>query len=496
MYVFKSFSLNALAQAIDGLIKFFTIPLLLSYFGENNYGIIVTVVSINAYLLILDLGMNSGAVKFYSEWFANGENDKVNFLLNLSLLFYSSIAFLNSLILFLVGFYVKYFFSSSGPTELILFQNLMYISAFVPLSNWIFQISNQILTSIKKIHITSFFLILKSLLYLLVIYLTLNYSFSVLEYFIYFLLSSFLINLFQIIYVYFNCINYFRFNFSFKKEDVKSIINYSMGVLGLGILLSTITKTRALIISSFSLNGFIDVSYFKIVETLIALILSVGGILTTIFLPEMLEKLNLRKENYKEFNLYFLSKIKTTAFISVFLCIPIGLNASEILDLFVGEKYSFLSIWLTFWSFILMFNIYNAPGSSLLLSIGKFKYFNKYLFVSCVITPLLSIYAVQRIGFGGVIIGYGFHTFFIMLVFFIRIYKKEFQVVPSQIFIILLKYYLSAFIISFVIYYTFDNIKINNSFLLITLKTLSFITVYITFHIKILKTNILHLFNS
>lgn len=494
MYILKSFSFNALAQIIDAIIKFFTIPILLSFFGENNYGIVVTVISINAYLLILDLGMNSGAVKFYSQWFASGENHKVNFLLNLSLLFYSLIAVLNSLILFFIGYYIDLFFSGIKTEDLLILQNLIYLSALFPLSNWVFQISNQILTSLKKIYITSYFLALKSLLYLLTVYLTIHYSFTILEYFICFLLSVFIINISQIIYVYLYNVNNFSFNFNFKDNDVKSIINYTSGVLVLGILLSTITKTRALVISSFSINTFIDVSYFKILEIIIALVLSVGSILTTIFLPEMVDKFNLRKERYNEFNSYFLSKIKITAFISVLLCVPIGLSSSEILDLFVGEKYSFLSLWLTLWSFILMFNIYNAPGSSLLLSIGKFKYFNKYLFISCAITLTLSVFAVKILGFGGVVIGYGFHTFFIMLVYFTRIYKKEFRVSPSDIFYILLKYYLPAFAISFIIYYLFYNSSVNNPLLVIIAKTFLFTSIYIMYHISILKTEILKLF--
>ena len=104
-----------------------------------------------------------------------------------------------------------------------------------------------------------------------------------------------------------------------------------------------------------------------------------------------------------------------------------------------------------------MFNLYNTPGASLLLSIGKFNYYNKYLFLSCVLTLTLSVFAVQAIGVGGVVIGYGFHTFFMMIVFFTKIYKKDFRVSPLNIFYILLKYYLSAFIISVFVFYVFYN---------------------------------------
>lgn len=495
MYILKSFGFNAVAKIIDAIIKFLAIPVLLSFFGENNFGIITTVIAINAYLLILDLGMNAGAIKFYSQWFASGENNRINFLLNLSLVFYSSIAILNTLILLLIGYYADYFFPLINDEELSTLQNLVYLSAIFPLSNWIFQISNQILISLKKIYITSYFLILKSLLYLLVVFLTTYYSLSVFEYFVSFLLSVFIINIFQIIYVYIKDINNFYINLDFKNEDLKSIIIYSSGVLVLGILLATITKTRPILISVFSVDAFVDVSYFRILEVITALVLSLGSILTTIFLPEMVEKFNLRKKRYAEFNSYFLSKIKITSFISVLLCIPVGLNSNEIINLFVGEKYLFLSFWLTLWCFILMFNIYNAPGSSLLLSIGEFKYFNKFLFVSCVISLAISVLGVKAIGLGGVIIGYGFHTFFTMLFYFIRIYKKEFLVSAIDIFYVLLKYYLPAFTISVLIYYLFYFFSIDNSLLSIFVKTILFMLIYVIFHTRILKTDFIKLFN-
>ena len=55
MYILKSFGFNAVAKIIDAIIKFLAIPVLLSFFGENNFGIITTVIAINAYLLILVL---------------------------------------------------------------------------------------------------------------------------------------------------------------------------------------------------------------------------------------------------------------------------------------------------------------------------------------------------------------------------------------------------------------------------------------------------------
>jgi len=144
----------------------------------------------------------------------------------------------------LIGYYVDYFFPHINNEDLSNIQNLIYFSAIFPLSNWIFQISNQILISLKKIYVTSYFLILKSLLYLLIVFLTTYYSLSVFEYFISFLLSVFIVNVFQITYVYLKNVNNF-----IKIKSLTSKLNLILNELKTKIHGFKFTKIKFLCIN-------------------------------------------------------------------------------------------------------------------------------------------------------------------------------------------------------------------------------------------------------
>ena len=69
-YFAGSFIWSVISKLTDAAVKFFTIPLMLHYFGKDNYGILTLAVATNAYMNLLNLGINTGAVKYFSQWIA------------------------------------------------------------------------------------------------------------------------------------------------------------------------------------------------------------------------------------------------------------------------------------------------------------------------------------------------------------------------------------------------------------------------------------------
>ena len=67
-YFAGSFIWGVISKVSEAAIKFFTIPLMLHYFGKDNYGILTLAISTNAYMGLLGLGINTGAVKYFSQW--------------------------------------------------------------------------------------------------------------------------------------------------------------------------------------------------------------------------------------------------------------------------------------------------------------------------------------------------------------------------------------------------------------------------------------------
>src|SRR5690606_41660803 len=66
-----------LAKIADALAKFITIPILVGFYGKADYGLIALAFSLNAYLRLMDLGFNVGAVRYFSMWVENDETEKI-----------------------------------------------------------------------------------------------------------------------------------------------------------------------------------------------------------------------------------------------------------------------------------------------------------------------------------------------------------------------------------------------------------------------------------
>ena len=99
------------SKIVDAGIKIFTIPILLNTYGEIDYGLFSLAISLNTYLRLMELGINIGAIKFYSAWIAENDLYKLNKFSQTSILFYGIIGFINGIILVMVGVYSNEIFN-------------------------------------------------------------------------------------------------------------------------------------------------------------------------------------------------------------------------------------------------------------------------------------------------------------------------------------------------------------------------------------------------
>ena len=123
---------TTLLNIVNGVYGFISVPILIAYFGKSDYGLIGLAMSVNVYLRLMDLGFNSTNVRFFSNWLAKKELNKVKKLFQTSLAFYGSIGLLNAFILIVIPVgRTKLEISSLHPSSLI--QVLMfYILSKIP----------------------------------------------------------------------------------------------------------------------------------------------------------------------------------------------------------------------------------------------------------------------------------------------------------------------------------------------------------------------------
>lgn len=401
-YIAKSFAWGVVAKLIDAATKFMTIPILLNYFGKENYGLLTLALATNAYMNLLDMGMNTGSVKYFSQWIALGKYELINRVSRTSLTFYLIIGCINALILILLAFTAHFIFNIS-PTQIETFRYLLIILSTIGVINWTTFVFNQLLIADEKIAFVQQMLSVRSVLSIGVILLTVYFSYSLIEYFfLYLLVNSFVIVPFYITCRKRNLIQ--SLSPAFYWKDFSVIIKYSLAIFAMSLFQFTATQSRPLVLGMFSSDGVNILSEYRILEVFPLFIISLGGMLTSIFLPKTSKYI---QDNDREAieHLVYRGTLYTSILIS-FLCFPIILVAKDLLILYVGSEYQDLYIWLSLWIFTLTIFLHNSPVASLVLATGKTKMLVYSSAISCIVSMVINAIFCPFYGVGSAVIGY------------------------------------------------------------------------------------------
>ena len=148
-YYVSSFFWSTLSKILTAIVGFISVPLLLGYYGKAEYGILSIATACNGYMHLLDLGMNVGAVKFFSQWKAEGNIDKVYRVARTNITFYGIIALINVIGLIALAFFGESLFSVTSAQFSQLQACLVVIAIFSALS-WGATTFNQLLIADKQ----------------------------------------------------------------------------------------------------------------------------------------------------------------------------------------------------------------------------------------------------------------------------------------------------------------------------------------------------------
>jgi O-antigen/teichoic acid export membrane protein len=397
-----SFLWGVSAKILDAAFKFLTVPLLLLYFGKENYGILTLAIAANAYLQLLDMGINTGGVKFFSQWLAEGNYQMIDKVARTNISFYLLIGFLNSVVLIVIGFYGQGLFNISTE-DFYNFRYLLYLISIFSIVNWLIFVFNQLLIADEKIVFIQQMLIIKSFLGLAVIVVTLVFKWTLFEYFFYYLLVNSII----IIPYYLFCRKQKLITSilpAFYWNDFSVVFKYGLAILIMGIFQFTAIQSRPLILGIFSKDGAVVLTEYRIIEMFPFFIISVGSILNTIFLPHISKAVQIKDRNVIEKMAY-----EGTLFNSILvslMCFPIIISAKDLIILYVGFSYTHLSIWLMLWVFTLTLYLHNTPVSTLILATGKTSMLVYSSSIACVISIIINVLLVNKVGVGSAVIGY------------------------------------------------------------------------------------------
>lgn len=419
-YYLSSFFWSTLSKILNAILGFISVPLLLGYYGKTDYGILSIATACNGYMHLLDLGMNVGAIKFFSQWKTENRIDLLQKVAHTNITFYIIIALINSVGLISLGIWGEHLFSITHEQ----FQQLktcLFILSIFSIFSWVTTAFNQLLIADKQISYTMQMqciqIFLKTLLVFLVLWCDLSLS-------IYFFFLTFSIALLIVPYSI-KCLKdklIDNLSLGYYWKDFKIVFTFSLSIFALSLFQTTATQSRPIILSIFSTNGANIVAEYRILEVIPIFIIMIGGTLSSIFLPKTSEMV--AQNNEIEIQNFAYKWTTLTSILANILCFPFIYSSKEVIAAYVGNEYNNLSIWLILWCITVLIQIHTTPGNSLVLAYGKTKVLVITSAISCTISIIINASLCRKYGVGSAVIGYFIYVSIVIGLYYLIYYKK------------------------------------------------------------------------
>lgn len=418
-YFLSSFFWNTLSKILNAIFGFVSVPILLGYFGKADYGILSIATACNGCMHLLDLGMNTGAVKFFSQWSAEGKRDLIQKVSNTNTTFYLIISAINIVGLLFLAWFGEGLFSVSHDQFLKL-RICFYILAIFASVSWVTSAYTQLLTAFKKIVFTMQVNSVMIILRIALIFCVLYFKLSLIEYFFY--LTAIVA---ATIIPYIVKCKREKLLDSLKPaahwKEFRIVFYFSLSIFALSLFQVVATQSRPIVLSMFAEKGAEAVADFRIVEVIPQFIIMLCGSLIAIFLPNS-SQMVVKNDKREIQNFVNVWTTRTTIFVCV-LCFPFMVAAKEILSAYVGVDYAYLAKWLVLWCFFLIVQMHSTPAFSFILAKGRTKALVVSTAIASVISIVVNICLSHSIPVGSAVIGYAVYMMCLIGVYYLYIYK-------------------------------------------------------------------------
>lgn len=377
------------------------------------------------------MGMNTGAVKFFSQWIESKNYELINRVARTNLTIYVGLGILNAFILLLLAWKGDTVFNITSA-EFTTFRNLLYILAGVSIFNWTSFVFNQILIADEKISYIQQILSIRNILNLVIVLLTIHFKWSIIQYFLY----DSIINMLIVVPYYLKSKQHKLIQTiipGFYWKEFSVVFKYSLAIFTMSIFQFTATNSRPIILGMFSDQGASILADYRVIEVFPTFIISIGGMLISILLPKTSQAIQRNDRNKIEKLAY--DGTKYTSILVAILCYPIILNAKELLTLYVGDSYLHLTIWLSLWVFTLTLFLHNSPVSSLVLATGKTRMLVYSSAIACIVSIIINAFLAKIFGVGSAVIGYLIYIIIQMSFYYLYFNNKVLMLNSFKIFL-------------------------------------------------------------
>ena len=389
---------SVVANLVNAIYGFIAAPILIRYFGRSEYGLIALAMSVNAYMGLMDMGLSSTNVRFFSNWLAKGDNDKVRKLMQTCTAFYGCIGIINAVALFVVSIFSSQIFNVTTEQDAVLKQ-MLWVLAGVAVINWFSSCYGQFVSATENVAWVQKRTLFTKLLMVLLVFMTVWFEFSILEYFIGIILASIIVLPATIRKVKKEA-SFISFAPKFDMTTFKEILPYSLNIFSFGIFQFSYNHLKAVVVG---MQGAISsVTDYGVMTSLAGLISMVGGVFIQALLPASSRIVANGDKAAFERVAY-----KGTHFVTIVLCFcAFGLMSidKDLMMVYVGEDFMHLIPWLNT-CLILTITGNVSCISSLILGGSNIKPLTYSSAVASISAIATSWFAVPYFQAGGVVIG-------------------------------------------------------------------------------------------
>ena len=268
-------------------------PFIIRTLGQAEYGVYKLIIAVNAYLLLLDLGVGNATIRYISKYRTNNDKKTEKKFLGVVTIYYSIIGFMVLLLGLIITLIFPQLFSKGLSLEEIeLGQKLFAITTVTSAITLGTSAYSNILIAYEKFSISKGFSILQIILRIILTYVVLKLGFNSLGIVIVHLILTLLLRGFFVIYV----IKKLKIKPVFKKIEksfIKEIVAYS-SLIFLQMIPTQLNSTvDQILIGSLVASSSIILAVYGVGSQVVQYFQSIGSAFTGVLMPgvvKMVEK--------------------------------------------------------------------------------------------------------------------------------------------------------------------------------------------------------------
>ena len=424
----KGVAWTTIVNIVNGVYGFISVPILIAYFGKSDYGLIGLAMSVNVYLRLMDLGFSSTNVRYFSNWLAKKDYANVNGLFRTSLSFYGTLGILNAIILLAVSVFSDNIFNVS-PEQDVVIKHLFYILAISAFISWYTSCFDQLVKANELVGWTQKMTLLPKCVQIVILILTVSIGFSIEWYYTLTAFSMFLILPFMVRKIKELC-PYISFTPSFDKKIFKEVLPYSLNIFSFGIFQFSVVNLRPVFLGIESTPD--SITDYRILDGVVRIVMMLGGAFMGVFLPSASKVVAMHNQAAQDQIAY-----QGTKFISIaicFCCFGMMSISSEMLTVYVGKDYLYLTFWLDLW-LLATLGTHNQAISSLILAGSDIRAITYSSIAASVIGLLLTWFLIPIYDVGATVIGYVVYCLIQILFYYLYYWPKVMKINSGQVFI-------------------------------------------------------------